>query len=268
MAVRVPLLLRRLRPALAHFVHSLPLALRVPGGAHGAGPLVRARRLAHGCARDGDLPLRRPALGAAGTAGARDLAAHEGRPRRALRARRRTRSSSRRSPPTPRSARAGRAATTCCSSGSIEPRKNPLLAAEAARVAGRKLVVVGPERDAALAAELRARGADVRGFVAEGRARPARPGGGGAPLPDPARGVRPARRRGDGVRARPSSRRPIRRCARSAATRSRTRSRASFGATSSPRARRPGALVAGGSRAGAAATRGSATARDHRRRLP
>ena len=30
---------------------------------------------------------------------------------------------------------------------------------------GRRLVVVGPERDAALAAELRRRGADVRGFV-------------------------------------------------------------------------------------------------------
>src|SRR3954468_13182990 len=30
MAVRVPLLLRRLRPQLAHFVHSLPLGMRVP----------------------------------------------------------------------------------------------------------------------------------------------------------------------------------------------------------------------------------------------
>src|SRR5207244_12474704 len=30
MALRVPLLLRRLRPALAHFVHSLPLALPCP----------------------------------------------------------------------------------------------------------------------------------------------------------------------------------------------------------------------------------------------
>jgi glycosyltransferase involved in cell wall biosynthesis len=50
-------------------------------------------------------------------------------------------------------------------SGSIEPRKNPLAAAEAARVAGRTLVVVGPERDAVLAAELRARGADLRGYV-------------------------------------------------------------------------------------------------------
>jgi glycosyltransferase involved in cell wall biosynthesis len=50
-------------------------------------------------------------------------------------------------------------------SGSIEARKNPLLAAEAAAAAGRRLVVAGPERDRALAAALRARGADVRGFV-------------------------------------------------------------------------------------------------------
>jgi alpha-1,3-rhamnosyl/mannosyltransferase len=50
--------------------------------------------------------------------------------------------------------------------GSVEERKDPLLAAEAARVTGRRLVVVGPERDASLVAELRRRGADVRGFVA------------------------------------------------------------------------------------------------------
>src|SRR5258707_3555973 len=31
MAVRVPLLLRRLRPAIAHFVHSLPPAMPCPG---------------------------------------------------------------------------------------------------------------------------------------------------------------------------------------------------------------------------------------------
>jgi glycosyltransferase involved in cell wall biosynthesis len=51
--------------------------------------------------------------------------------------------------------------------GSIESRKRPLVAADAAQAVGRRLVVVGPERDAALAAELRARGADVRGFVAK-----------------------------------------------------------------------------------------------------
>lgn len=49
--------------------------------------------------------------------------------------------------------------------GSIEARKNPLAAAEAARAVGRPLVVAGPVRDEALARELRARGADLRGYV-------------------------------------------------------------------------------------------------------
>jgi alpha-1,3-rhamnosyl/mannosyltransferase len=51
--------------------------------------------------------------------------------------------------------------------GAIEERKNPLLAAVAAKATGRRLVVVGPERDAGLLAELRRRGADVRGFVSK-----------------------------------------------------------------------------------------------------
>jgi glycosyltransferase involved in cell wall biosynthesis len=51
--------------------------------------------------------------------------------------------------------------------GSVEPRKNPLAAAEAAREVGRPLVVAGPVRDEALAQELRARGADLRGYVAK-----------------------------------------------------------------------------------------------------
>jgi len=49
--------------------------------------------------------------------------------------------------------------------GAIERRKDPLIAADAAAAVGRRLVVAGPERDRTLAAELRARGADVRGFV-------------------------------------------------------------------------------------------------------
>ena len=47
----------------------------------------------------------------------------------------------------------------------IEPRKQPLDAVDAANAVGRKLVVVGPPKDAELAAELRRRGADVRGYV-------------------------------------------------------------------------------------------------------
>jgi len=49
--------------------------------------------------------------------------------------------------------------------GAIEERKDPLAAAAAAQQVGLPLVVVGPEKDTALAAELRRRGADLRGFV-------------------------------------------------------------------------------------------------------
>ena len=49
--------------------------------------------------------------------------------------------------------------------GAVQARKNPLAAADAARALGMRLVVVGPEKEPALAGELRARGADVRGWV-------------------------------------------------------------------------------------------------------
>jgi glycosyltransferase involved in cell wall biosynthesis len=49
--------------------------------------------------------------------------------------------------------------------GAIQARKDPLAAADAAAAAGLRLVVVGPEREPALARELRARGADLRGYL-------------------------------------------------------------------------------------------------------
>jgi glycosyltransferase involved in cell wall biosynthesis len=49
--------------------------------------------------------------------------------------------------------------------GAIQRRKNPLAALDAASAAGLPLVVVGPEKDAALAAELRRRGARLEGYV-------------------------------------------------------------------------------------------------------
>jgi glycosyltransferase involved in cell wall biosynthesis len=49
--------------------------------------------------------------------------------------------------------------------GAIEPRKQPLLAADAAAALGRRLVVVGPTKDEPLAAELARRGAELRGYV-------------------------------------------------------------------------------------------------------
>jgi glycosyltransferase involved in cell wall biosynthesis len=49
--------------------------------------------------------------------------------------------------------------------GAIEPRKQPLLAADAARALGRPLVVAGPTKDEALAEELARSGAELRGYV-------------------------------------------------------------------------------------------------------
>jgi glycosyltransferase involved in cell wall biosynthesis len=51
--------------------------------------------------------------------------------------------------------------------GAVHARKHQLAAVEAATGAGLRLVVAGPVKDEAVAAELRARGADVRGFVAQ-----------------------------------------------------------------------------------------------------
>ena len=51
--------------------------------------------------------------------------------------------------------------------GAIQARKDPLAALEAAGEAGLPLVVVGPEREPELARELRARGADMRGYVSK-----------------------------------------------------------------------------------------------------
>ncbi len=49
--------------------------------------------------------------------------------------------------------------------GAVQARKDPLAAAAAAAALGLPLVVAGPEKEPALAAELRAAGADVRGHV-------------------------------------------------------------------------------------------------------
>jgi glycosyltransferase involved in cell wall biosynthesis len=49
--------------------------------------------------------------------------------------------------------------------GAIQQRKDPLAAARAARELGRRLVVVGPVRDPALGRQLEALGAELRGYV-------------------------------------------------------------------------------------------------------
>jgi glycosyltransferase involved in cell wall biosynthesis len=166
MAVRVPLLLRRLRPALAHFVHSLPLGVPCPA-------LLTVQDLSF--ERDSSLMGRRE------TAIFRFVV-----PRSARRASRVLAISQRTkddlmelygllpekivvTPLAPDSAfvPGGTRGDYLLFVGAIEERKNPLLAADAAEAAGRRLVVVGPERDAHLVAELRKRNADVRGFVSK-----------------------------------------------------------------------------------------------------
>jgi len=164
MAVRVPMLLRRLRPALAHFVHSLPLALPCPA-------VLTVQDLSF--ERDASL------MGYRESAIFRLVV-----PRSARHARRVIAISQRTkddlvalyglSPekivvtplaPDPAFCPGGTRKDYLLLSGTIEARKNPLLAADAARAVERRLVVVGPERDAALVAELRRRGADVRGYL-------------------------------------------------------------------------------------------------------
>jgi glycosyltransferase involved in cell wall biosynthesis len=52
--------------------------------------------------------------------------------------------------------------------GAIQRRKDPLAALAAARALGLPLVVVGPEKEPELAGELRAGGAELRGYVEKG----------------------------------------------------------------------------------------------------
>jgi glycosyltransferase involved in cell wall biosynthesis len=166
MAVRLPLLLRRLRPALVHFVHALPPWLPCPA-------VLTVQDLSF--ERDASL------MGARETAIFRFVV-----PRSARRAARIFAISERTKrdlvelyslPPerivvTPLAADSafrpgGTRGDYLLLAGSIEPRKDPLVAAAAAKAVGRRLVVVGPERDPALAAALRAEGAELRGFVSK-----------------------------------------------------------------------------------------------------
>jgi glycosyltransferase involved in cell wall biosynthesis len=166
MAVRLPLLLRRLRPSVAHFVHSLPLTLPCPA-------VLTVQDLSF--ERDASL------MGWRETAIFRLVVPRSARAARTVLAiSQRTKDdlvelyglSPERVVVTPLAVDdafrpGGTRGDYLLLVGSIEPRKNPLAAADAARAVGRRLVVVGPERDAALAADLRRRGVDVRGFVSK-----------------------------------------------------------------------------------------------------
>jgi glycosyltransferase involved in cell wall biosynthesis len=164
MAFTVPRLLRHLRPALGHFVHSLPLHCPVPA-------VVTVQDLSW---------ERDPSV-----FGKWDLVTFKVFVRRAVRKARRILAISDRTKrdlielygtpperivvtplaPDPDFTPATEHDSFLLFVSAIEPRKQPLLAVDAADAVGRKLVVVGPEKDRELASELRRRGADLRGYV-------------------------------------------------------------------------------------------------------
>ena len=164
MAITVPRLLRRVRPALGHFVHSLPLHCPVPA-------VVTVQDLSW---------ERDPSV-----FGKWDLVTFKVFVRRAVRKARRVLAISERTKrdlvelygtpsekvvvtplaPDPDFMPAAEHDSFLLFVSAIEPRKQPLLADAAADAVCRKLVVVGPEKDRELAAELRRRGADLRGYV-------------------------------------------------------------------------------------------------------
>jgi glycosyltransferase involved in cell wall biosynthesis len=167
MAWRLPRLLRRVQPALGHFVHSLPLATPVPA-------VVTVQDLSW--ERDPSVMGRadrwtfKLVVPRAARRAAKVLAISE-----------RTRDDLvelyRIAPekivvtplgfdPAFRQAANGHDPYLLFV-GAIEPRKDPLAAVAAAEAVGRPLVVVGPTKDDGLETELRRRGADVRGYVAK-----------------------------------------------------------------------------------------------------
>ena len=164
MAVGVPRLLRRLRPALVHFVHSLPLVCPSPA-------VLTVQDLSW---------ERDPSV-----FGRWDLVTFKIFVRRSVRRARRVLAISERTKrdlvelygtapekvvvtplaPDPAFKPAREHDSFLLFVSAIEPRKDPLAAIDAANAVGRKLVVVGPRKDEELAAELARRGADVRGYV-------------------------------------------------------------------------------------------------------
>src|SRR5205809_2335318 len=164
MAVTLPRLLRRLRPDVAHFIHALPLSCPFPA-------VVTVQDLSW---------ERDPSV-----FGFWDLLTFKVFVRRAVRKAERVLAISERTKrdlielygtapekvvvtplaPDPAFKPADEHDSFLLFVSAIEPRKQPLAAIDAANEVGRQLVVVGPPKDEELAAELRRRGADVRGYV-------------------------------------------------------------------------------------------------------
>ena len=166
MAVRVPTLLRRIRPALAHFVHSLPLHCPVPAvltvqdlswerdpSVFGRWDLATFKVFVRSSVK------RARHVFAISERTKRDLVELYGTPPEKVTV----------TPlaPDPEFRPAGEHDSFLLFVSAIEPRKQPLAAIDAANAVGRRLVAVGPAKDAELAAELSRRGADVRGYVSK-----------------------------------------------------------------------------------------------------
>jgi len=164
MAWKVPSVLRKLRPALAHFQHALPLRPRCP-------TVLTLHDLSFERGWKA-MPLK-------------DTIVFRARVRRSARTTQRVIAVSERtkhdavelyglSPERvvviphgvdPAFSPGGDGGSYLLFVGAVQARKDPLAAAEAAQEVGLPLVVVGPEREPALARELERRGADLRGYV-------------------------------------------------------------------------------------------------------
>ncbi len=264
LAIGLPRLLRRLRPALVHELYALPVACPCPA-------VVTVPdlsfELAPGLMRRRDVLIFRRVVRTAVVRAARVLT-HSDRTRRDLMSVYGLPETKIVVVPhgvdpifTPAPHRRGGYALTV---GVVTQRKNPLVAAEAARAAGLPLVVAGPVRDTVLAAELARGGAKVTGYVTQRRAGESLSRRRMPALPVPLRGLRPSGRGGDGLRH-------SRRLRRRAGT---TRGRRRRGAVRDRRvvrrgrpggARRPGAVRRGRARAGAAVLLGDGGAANARR---
>jgi glycosyltransferase involved in cell wall biosynthesis len=164
MAIGVPRLLSRVRPALAHFVHSLPLRCPVPSvltvqdlswerdpSVFGWWDLATFKVFVRSSVKRARHVL------AISERTKRDLVEVYGTPPEKITV----------TPlaPDPAFRPAREHDSFLLFVSAVEPRKQPLDAVDAANAVGRKLVVVGPKKDAELVAELERRGAEVRGYV-------------------------------------------------------------------------------------------------------
>jgi glycosyltransferase involved in cell wall biosynthesis len=165
MAVSLPRLLRRLRPELSHFQHALPLGLRGPSvvtihdlhfeddpSVMGLLDRLTFKAVVPRAVRKADHVL------AVSERTKRDVVAFYGVPEDKVTV-------------TPHGVDPAFAPGDGTHDGyllfvgAVQARKDPLAALRAAQDVGLPLVVVGPEKEPELARELRAQGADVRGWV-------------------------------------------------------------------------------------------------------